>query len=155
MENDIPTQSEISRMSIVAMLTGSTCGEACWCAAEDVCRCSCGGKNHGIFRRGGDRPKRTSKIDGTVYELTAVGEREVYADADKVNRSVGYREVVRIDDNLTYHYWWHENDKGAPARVKPATRSQIAKWDELTAWRGLNESDLYHKKPYLLWVKVN
>jgi hypothetical protein len=58
---------------IMAVLTGSTCGEACWHAAEDVCRCSCGGKNHGILKNGGERPERTCKIQGRFYRLGAVG----------------------------------------------------------------------------------
>lgn len=58
---------------MAAVLTQTTCNEACWCAAEEVCHCSCGGKNHGIFRRTGERPERTCRIKGTWYKLGAVG----------------------------------------------------------------------------------
>jgi hypothetical protein len=36
--------------SLFAIMTEATCGEACWSAKEEVCRCSCGGKNHGIYK---------------------------------------------------------------------------------------------------------
>ena len=54
-------------------LTGTTCGFACWEAREEVCRCSCGGANHGIFKRGGEQPKRTCKIRSFWYELYSIG----------------------------------------------------------------------------------
>ena len=41
-------------------MTDATCGDACWAARSDVCRCSCDGKNHGITRTAdGERPTRT------------------------------------------------------------------------------------------------
>ena len=33
---------------VYATLTDAPCTSKCWHAEEDVCRCSCGGKNHGI-----------------------------------------------------------------------------------------------------------
>jgi hypothetical protein len=33
---------------IKATLSTAPCTVSCWNAEEDVCRCSCGGKNHGI-----------------------------------------------------------------------------------------------------------
>ena len=52
-----------------ALLTGATCGDACWHAREDICRCSCGGKNHGILLgTDGKQPTRTRKIGGKFYE---------------------------------------------------------------------------------------
>ena len=41
-----------------SMITGHTCGDACWHARDIECRCSCGGRNHGIMARGGDQPER-------------------------------------------------------------------------------------------------
>jgi len=32
----------------------TACGPACWEAREEVCRCSCGGVNHGIHRHDGE-----------------------------------------------------------------------------------------------------
>src|ERR1039458_7093513 len=119
---------------IVAFLSEATCGEPCWEAREDVCRCSCGGKNHGCMRTAdGIRPTRNAKIDGYRYELKAVG--EVYAEAKAINRGAGYRSVDRISDTLTYHYYWEYTDKGAPARMKTASDSQIANWPELASYR--------------------
>ena len=50
--------------------TNTTCGEACWKAAEHVCRRSCGGKNHEILlSENGERPSRTYLISGRRYRL--------------------------------------------------------------------------------------
>ena len=139
---------------IVAFLTDATCGEACWEAREDICRCCCGGKNHGVLRTAnGKRPERTAKIDGYRYILKAVG-RELGKEARVINRAVGYKGVIKISDELTYHYFWEDNDKGAPARLKPATLEQATRWPELTAWRD-NELSFYTCKPYLLWVRAD
>jgi hypothetical protein len=138
-----------------AMITEQTCGEACWCAREDICRCSCGGKNHGVLRDpNGVRPERTSKIDNSRYTLIAVGNYlNIYNQAKAINQSAGYRRIDKVSDTLTYHYSWSETDKGAPARVKPATQSQIERWPELTAWRD-NELESLLNPVYLLWSKV-
>lgn len=134
---------------LAAFLTESTCGEACWHAREDVCRCSCGGKNHGCLRsEDGERPARTAKIDGYRYELKAVG-TGLYDEAKRINDSVGYKEIHRITPTLVYHYHWHETDKGAPARLKPATKDQRAKWPELSAYRDMKPWEYC----YLLWVR--
>jgi len=154
---------------IVAFLSEATCGEACWEAREDVCRCSCGGKNHGCMRTAdGTRPKRTAKIDSHRYELKAVGGPELHAEAQAINKAAGpYRvDPVTYSDGskgqYTYHY--RETDTGAPARLKPATKDQVARWPELAAYRE-NLPDVWAKAnpekcwaqwpglPYLLWVK--
>jgi hypothetical protein len=152
---------------IIAFLSEATCGEACWEAREDVCRCSCGGKNHGCMRTAdGVRPTRNAKIDGVRYELKATGP-SLYADAEAINKANGpYRtEEIKQDGKVvhTYSYWWHETDKGAPARLKPATKEQLAKWPELKAYREELErlrnsgecAAVYMRAwPYLLWVRV-
>lgn len=143
-------------MSLLAFLSEATCGEACWEAREDVCRCSCGGKNHGCLRsKDGVRPTRNAKIDGYRYELKAVA-GDVYAEAkainDKVSQHIG---------GYTYHP--DATQKGAPARVKRATKEQIARWPELAAAREQIAKieatrhcfiDVDRAWPYLLWVKV-
>lgn len=160
-----PIQQRIASgmSSIAAFLTETTCGEACWQAHEDICRCSCGGKNHGCMRSADDiQPTRASKIDGYRYELKAVG-TNVYGEAKAINHANGPRSVDRINERLTYTYWWDSTDRGAPARVKRATESQIAKWPELSAARSEIESiksqrhcfvDIDRAWPYLLWVKL-
>lgn len=160
-----------TRRQIMVILTSQTCGDACWHAREDVCRCSCGGKNHGCLTHGGERPERTSKIDGEVYKLAGVGKRgDLIAEARKINnqqwRSVERPSLiidsigsawtqVEIDEakargaNLwwsQYKYTWSETDAYAPARLKSVTASQ-RKWTELSGWQ--DERDLY-----MLWVRV-
>jgi hypothetical protein len=141
---------------LVAFLTEATCGDACWHAVEDVCRCSCGGKNHGCLRtEDGIRPTRTSKIDGFRYELKAVGP-DTWKEARAINNAAPQRSIG------TYSYRWEYTDKGAPARLKNATKDQLAKWPELSAAReaiaALPERHCYHDVmqlwPSLLWVKV-
>jgi hypothetical protein len=149
---------------IVAFLTEATCGEACWNAREEICRCSCGGKNHGCMKTAdGTRPTRQSKIDGFRYELAAVGsaynrgsDSGMYVAAKKINDAVPCP--------VKYKYKWYETDKGAPARVKKATKDQFAKWPELKAMYDarvqaakqpgmyLNLLDRTAPWPYLLWV---
>lgn len=168
-----------TRRQIMVVLTSTTCGEPCWHATEDVCRCSCGGANHGCLRgAGGTQPVRTAKIDGQLYRLAAVGEG-AYDLATQVNgqqyRSVEEPMMV-VDDldggqrskrNYTqpdidaakaaggavwfmqYTYPWRETDHGAPARVKWATVSQVEKWPELAAYRGQQD------RPALCWVSQN
>ena len=134
--------------------TEATCGEACWCAREDICRCSCGGKNHGILRDpNGKRPERTAKIDGYRYVLLAVGLDGISQQAQDINHAAGPRRVDKVSDTLTYTYHWQDTDKGAPARVKPASKDQIARWPELTAWRGQDDWERYSNPVYLLWKR--
>ena len=87
------------------ILTQSTCGEACWEAREDLCRCSCGGRNHGILRNGGTRPSRTRKMGKFWYEIHSLtnyvaGKRECLAlrqaahDADKFTGLVYYDSTL-------------------------------------------------------------
>jgi hypothetical protein len=98
----------------------------------------------------GTRPERTAKIDGYRYKLIAVGYRELYKPAEEINKAAGYRSVEVVSPTLTYHYTWHETDKGAPARLKPASKDQIARWPELAAYRDANAWEIV----YLLWQKL-
>ncbi len=144
----LSTVKESSTMStLIAYLTEQTCGESCWHAREDICRCSCNGKNHGCLRdSGGERPVRSSRIDGYMYQLHAVG-YDVADIGDKMNE----------DSNLYGIYTYNtarSRDKmyiGAPAKARYATQSQVDRWPELAAYRGL---DLYFNCPTLLWVRV-
>ena len=59
--------------TLLTILTEATCGDSCWHAREHICRCSCGGRNHGILLSpDGARPQRTAKIGGDLYELIAI-----------------------------------------------------------------------------------
>lgn len=160
---------------VIAIVTSQTCGEACWHAREDVCRCSCGGRNHGCLTHGdGKRPERTSKIGGHLYKLLAVGRRnDICAQASEINRQAGYRAVDKahlvVDSHgvyewtaeqvqqwrsegkevwfAQYKYTWASTEDGAPARLKSATASQ-RKWQELAGWKDAPDV-------YLLWQRVN
>ena len=150
--------------AIEAFLTESTCSEACWHAREGVCRCSCGGKNHDCLRSAdGVRPTRIAKIDGFRYELKAVGQ-DLYNEAAAINKAAGPKSshttmaTFPTKKSITYTYDWETNDKGAPARLKTATESQVNSWPELACYRE-NIPDVWRKAhlgmPSLLWIKIN
>jgi hypothetical protein len=138
------------------ILTETTCGATCWTAKEDVCRCSCGGKNHGCsLTPDGVKPDRTAKIDGFRYKLLAVGPRYNHSSVGSNNTglSTQAREINRAEPKKvigSYTYSYRDTEKGAPARIKSATKSQIASWPELAAYR----ESTWQNHPYLLWVKI-
>lgn len=169
--------------SLVAFMSDATCGENCWNARDLVCRCSCGGRNHGCMigedgtNQQGQKPRRTAKIDGFRYELVAIGEyHEVDDAARQVNESAGPRwtRTTYIDDD-TGKYWneyeweqksvkpssnvrtkvrpvpWETGDKGAPARVKVASKDQVSRWKEVSSWSHPANQRI---RPYLLWIKT-
>lgn len=114
---------------MLAILTGHTCGDACWHAREAVCRCSCGGKNHGILLQGGARPERTAKIGGAMYRLAEIG-----TDSDIEARRMA--EVRAMN-----HHWLF--DPAGPWLRKVATASQLKAWAELEAYRDTGASILW------------
>ena len=116
-------------------ITGSTCGDACWHAREDICRCSCGGKNHGILTHAdGKQPKRTRRIDGNFYELMAIIPRpakghapiEAWKQTDKEVREL---LDARFPGISTYAYGNWRPEKYLPVLDRKVTNSQ-AKWAE-------------------------
>ena len=141
-------------MDPYAAITEATCGEACWQAREDICRCSCGGKNHGCLRSAnGIRPSRTSKIDGFMYELAEGG---FTIDSEKALEPYQPRSVEKMtvwsaeegDHVIDYKYYWHDKDYGSPIRLRTASRSEVQRWEELTAYRQERLT------PYLLWKRL-
>ena len=121
----------------IAILTGATCGDGCWHAREEVCRCSCGGRNHGILRRGGDRPLRTCKIQGELFELVGVvagrGEGEAWIDA--IHRTDAERQRVvaeRFPDIDAYAYGQWRPRSVYPVQDRKVSPTQ-AKWPEVQA----------------------
>ncbi len=126
-------------MNLMAAITESTCGEPCWEAREDVCRCSCSGKNHGIYKRG-ERPERTSKIDSYVYKLIAVGEREVEQQGQELSKQAG--------EFYIYHCL---RQRGKPYRIKAASETQIERWAELAEYKG---ADNRRRTIYTLWERM-
>lgn len=136
-----------------AILTGHTCGEACWHAVEDICRCSCGGANHGCLRGAdGIRPARTCRVKGHRYELHATGKRsELWDEFADLMRAAPPRIIMGRS------YPWNEYsqaDSGAPYLMKAASADQCDKWEELRAYAGMDRVQRYHAAPYLIWRKI-
>ena len=143
---------------MIGFLSGSTCGDACWHAREDVCHCSCGGANHGCLRGlNGVRPIRTAKVNGDMCQLRAVGfglDKEAIA----INKEAGIDYYGAHTARQTFGF-------NPIARMRPATESQVARWPELAAYRHLIKSTWresnpnacaihYPGLPYLLWTKL-
>jgi hypothetical protein len=144
-----------------AVLTEQTCGEACWHAKEEICRCSCGGKNHGVLRAAeGEQPIRACKIDGIRYELLAVGPgREMRSQVNTLLRELPPHTVTPVHGcngvDAVYKYFWKETDKGSPFRMKPATPIQAHHWPELSAYANLDLFDFRVKVcPALIWKRI-
>lgn len=120
-----------------AILTSSTCGDNCWHAREEVCRCSCGGRNHGILTQGGTQPERNGKIDGNPYELIAVipgrAEGECWIDVSK-RIEIERNRVIETRfpglDPYAYGNWREEKTMPVVDRKISATQ---AKWTEVLA----------------------
>ena len=137
------TKDQKTERMITAMLTSTTCGEACWYARELTCRCACGGKNHGcLLEEGAERPARTSKIQGTLYTLAAVGTYcDLWRDAAERLKAAGPSHVSISG----YKYHWHCTDAGSPVKLKCATKQQLGSWRELSGMM---------RDTYLLWTAV-
>lgn len=139
----------------LAVFSDITCGEACWHAREDVCRCECGGKNHGCLRTAdGVQPVRTCRIAGERYELAAVGwHGELFATAKRTNEA-GWKYIDRGMPDHPYHYSWRETDDGAPMRLKTAPMPAVASWPELLAYREHPDYLNRVRTIYCLWRKI-
>lgn len=112
-------------------MSGHTCGIACWTAQEDVCRCSCGGINHGIARTDASKsPVRSRKIQGAFYEF-----HSVYR---------GYADICRLRYDGTF-------PKDGMTLV--ANERQIEAWPELAAYRGISIIDRIIKPVVCIWVR--
>lgn len=128
--------------NLLATLTGTTCGFACWEAREDVCRCSCGGKNHGILAHGGEQPQHQAKIAGHVYKLAAVGS---WPDI----RQQAYDYNVPKDSAGNYDYRQAKYGRNA-AVDKPPTANQ-RKWPEVANYIAASTGQ---RPPTLLWLPL-
>lgn len=142
-------------MSIaLAVLTDRSCGEACWHAREDVCRCECGGSNHGILLKDGtEQPNRHSRIDGVAYELVAIGEyRELCQKASQICEEAPEYPTRDYYDSSKMVMKKHNFNHGTwLVQLKPASKAQCVLWNELSAYKGLSNFEFYQRKPYLLW----
>lgn len=134
------------------VLTNTTCSEACWHAREEVCRCSCGGRNHGCLKvEGGVRPARTRLEKGVRYELKAIG-GDVEKQARELNKAAGIQYLFAHTSREWFGF--------TPAAiVRSPTADQLAKWPELAGekertaslprWKGTPQSNVH-----MLWVRL-
>lgn len=119
-------------------LQGHTCGDHCWSARDEECKCSCGGANHGIFRKEGTRPTRTRKMDGAIFELCEIGDfSKLYASANAANS----------EDKIFNRTGWKWGGKRPRFEVRGASESQ-RKWPEIQPFLG--ERDLG-----ILWKRIS
>lgn len=134
---ELALQTALLHKLAFAVMTGSTCGDACWHAREDVCRCSCGGVNHGILLAGGDRPQRTCKIDGQFYELAGIvagrsdGEcwNDVFKRTDMERNRIADDRFPNLD---TYAYGAYRQESTLPVVDRKISATQ-ARWPEVLA----------------------
>lgn len=141
--------------TMIATMTSQTCGEACWHAKEEHCRCSCGGANHGcLLKHGAEQPVRTKKIDGAMYELAGVDVKPHEVDSQL---SSGEFEPACVTKNYKYYpddipydkpHWFTYQSRNSPLRAKTASKDEIARWPELAAYRN---RDAWLGSVYLLW----
>ena len=136
---------------MLSIITDATCGEACWTAKEELCKCSCDGHNHGcLLISDGVQPNRTCKIDGFRYELVAIGKySDTYREGERTNKEEGTKKMIG-----TYTYYYNVTEPGALARVKCASAIQIANWKELEQYKKMERVELFYNKPYLLWKRI-
>jgi len=137
-----PTIETLRANPVMAILTGHTCGEACWHARELVCRCSCGGANHGILKlANGIQPDRTMRKGDDVYTLAAVASS--YTEAAAIETEILKTRFVGID---VWAYGSYRECANMPVLQRKASASQL-KWTEA----GTVPADRWGNK-YLVWA---
>jgi len=137
-----------------AIVTDQTCGEACWHAREDVCRCACGGKNHGILRsQNGQQPVRTRRIASHMYQMLAVESANASCRAASMHPMEDQQRSIvgRLVDAGRWDWRDFESTPGYPVILRTASVSEVERWPELASWR----STLPHGKPLVSWIRVD
>jgi len=120
------TDTQLHKLTL-AVLTGSTCGFACWMAEQDTCRCSCYGKNHGIMLTdGAEQPRRQAKINGERFYLAVIGDE----------RSISHERVLQA---------FEESEYGEPF----ATASYPG-----SSYKAIRGNDYWNKRRALWWAKT-
>ena len=140
-----------------AIRTEQTCGDACWKAREDICRCSCAGRNHGCLRgKDGEQPARTRRVKEYFYQLAAVSAydgKSCLADMNRpihlLERQINKRAIATgiIEERTLWSKSWHK-DIAFPVLVKTASEDEVNRWPELAAWR-----EAGGWRPLTLWVR--
>ena len=141
---------------MAALFTDSTCGDACWSAREDICRCSCGGRNHGIDRRAGERPERMKRKGNARYRLIAITDYSTAKNMEREDYQTYLREHLG-DDRDTYYndydrYYRVSNRYNERVISNMATTSQ-RKWREVI---DANLVDQFGRcDAYLVWERAS
>ena len=67
------TTSTLQTITLTPLVASSSCTPNCWNAIQETCRCTCHGRNHGIFKTGSPTPPpQPAADDDTHYQLTAL-----------------------------------------------------------------------------------
>ena len=148
----------VTRDGLMAILTESTCADPCWYAREDVCRCSCGGRNHGVLLQdGAERPARTKKVGRYRFQLVgiAINHHGAIDAVRELYDAIGERRPA--SDSL--RPGWGEPGRYCSAG---ATEREADKWPELEPYRdwyklqpGEAPINAHDRRPYLIWERVN
>jgi len=181
LEKTLPGLDRMQTAKLVAFFSDITCGENCWSAKEDVCRCECGGKNHGIHLRG-ENAVRACRINGYRYELVSVGKHgdlmeqgarltaeQWLADGKTKNREY-YGDPKDQVPCVRSDFFWNDNGIEKPKgyiemhnlkgggslyAVKFASLPQCLKWHELEYFQCADDRDRYQKQPGILWKRAD
>lgn len=130
-------------MTTNATTTGTTCAVQCWMAREPDCRCSCGGRNHGILlTEDGERPRRNCTILGTRYvlgtlALSHVAHRWARALCDDLKRTHGRESRP----GSGYYVGPFPNERGGVVWTKLPSVAQAAGWEEIAGWIAADFAD--------------
>lgn len=139
-----------------------TCGEACWRAKESECKCSCHGKNHGIWLKGGIA-ERTHKHGGAMYRLIAVDTSGNITNLQKEKLAdYGIYRCYEYGGKM-YHQTYLEQfdcrgDKDNPhfpVVAKIPTLDQCHRWTELTEYKAIDKRGWYRLDVKLLWEIID
>lgn len=145
---------------ITGLFSMTACGPACWEARDDVCKCSCGGRNHGVHRHrvpGTAGLKRQKIYSGFIFEFDRVSPPE-----DRGSGQYG-PDVVALDRycqelntkagvrHLYAHTTRNHYGEFPIAIMRQATDAEINKWPELAEWRG--KVNGIYGKPYVVWLR--
>jgi len=156
--------TDFDKAKVRAYLSDITCGENCWNAREDVCRCECGGRNHGIHLRG-ENAVRACRINGLRYELIAVGtRRDLFKQAQDIVQAMDINDGIAWyeDGRLVQKYYSGQIGKYLPPQrldslrnlqLKIATMAQCLRWKELEYFQIATEQERYQKEPAILWQR--
>lgn len=124
----------------VAVRAG-TCCMACWMAQEDVCRCMCGGRNHGIMRHGGEQPGRYCQRGYRQYQLQAIHE-------DWYDARIAASEASK---KYNSEHWLPEYSESA---FEQHASGHMLKWPEVQAFLAA-QKDKRYPDAYLVWVRMS